>query len=202
METTIYTIDGKDFELRHYGVKGMKWGVRRYQNKDGSLTAKGRNRYGLDESGNLVKKSAGTRAFEALARSGYANQKKQQALYDTYGTEYNKRSADQWKREADANSESARRSFEVDKRIARDKKSFKADVKDFKKNGFGVDYEIDQIGQFKVTEYYNSRQEKLGKDYAERVLAQARKDNARVTLGTTAAVLGASVVAGILAEMG
>ena len=31
-------------ELYHYGVKGMKWGVRRYQNKDGSLTAAGKNR--------------------------------------------------------------------------------------------------------------------------------------------------------------
>ncbi len=28
--------------LMHYGVKGMKWGVRRYQNKDGSLTAEGK----------------------------------------------------------------------------------------------------------------------------------------------------------------
>lgn len=32
-------------ELYHYGVKGMKWGVRRYQNKDGSLTPAGKQRY-------------------------------------------------------------------------------------------------------------------------------------------------------------
>ena len=29
-------------ELYHHGIKGMKWGIRRYQNKDGSLTAKGK----------------------------------------------------------------------------------------------------------------------------------------------------------------
>lgn len=34
-----------EYELCHWGIKGMKWGVRRYQNKDGSLTAKGRKRY-------------------------------------------------------------------------------------------------------------------------------------------------------------
>ena len=34
-----------DLKLKHYGVKGMKWGVRRYQNKDGSLTPLGRIRY-------------------------------------------------------------------------------------------------------------------------------------------------------------
>lgn len=37
--------DWRDGELTHYGIKGMKWGVRRYQNKDGTLTAAGKNRY-------------------------------------------------------------------------------------------------------------------------------------------------------------
>ena len=32
-------------ELTHAGIKGMKWGVRRYQNKDGSLTPAGKKRY-------------------------------------------------------------------------------------------------------------------------------------------------------------
>lgn len=41
MEYEIYPVD----ELRHWGVKGMRWGVRRYQNRDGTLTPAGKKRY-------------------------------------------------------------------------------------------------------------------------------------------------------------
>ena len=35
-----------DSVIEHHGIKGQKWGVRRYQNKDGSLTEEGRKRFG------------------------------------------------------------------------------------------------------------------------------------------------------------
>lgn len=46
----------KLLELYHHGIKGQKWGVRRYQNPDGSLTAEGQKRYDRDVRENNAKK--------------------------------------------------------------------------------------------------------------------------------------------------
>lgn len=40
----IYNKDEKTGELYHYGIKGQKWGVRRYQNEDGTYTSEGLER--------------------------------------------------------------------------------------------------------------------------------------------------------------
>lgn len=45
-----WVIPDNDSDISHYGVKGMKWGVRRYQNDDGSLTSLGKRREELQNA--------------------------------------------------------------------------------------------------------------------------------------------------------
>ena len=42
----LFSMEGfKKDDLQHYGIKGQKWGVRRYQNPDGTRTPQGKQRY-------------------------------------------------------------------------------------------------------------------------------------------------------------
>ena len=59
-------------ELYHYGVLGMKWGVRRYQNKDGSLTKKGKKRL-AKEASNYYKQEAVKREQSSASRLSKIN---------------------------------------------------------------------------------------------------------------------------------
>ena len=46
-------------ELQHHGILGMKWGVRRYQNEDGSLTPAGQKRYNTMRDASAYAKARG-----------------------------------------------------------------------------------------------------------------------------------------------
>lgn len=66
----MYTWDDGTY-LAHHGIKGQKWGIRRFQNPDGTLTSEGRSRYGIkDRLQNIDKdrlKKIGTYAGAAVA---------------------------------------------------------------------------------------------------------------------------------------
>ena len=72
MDNTVYSD-----ELQHHGIRGMRWGVRRYQNKDGSLTKAGERRYNKEVE-SLKKETAKVKEQERIA----ANRKKTQAKID------------------------------------------------------------------------------------------------------------------------
>ena len=59
--------DLDDNYLEHHGILGMKWGIRRYQNADGSLTDAGRKRYGLGDPEYQRKK--GIKTTEEVAQT-------------------------------------------------------------------------------------------------------------------------------------
>lgn len=60
--------DGTDV-LVHHGIKGQKWGERRFQNDDGSLTVAGRQRYGVGTRLTNMGKNLGGLATRALAEN-------------------------------------------------------------------------------------------------------------------------------------
>ena len=63
----MWTYHYKD-ELYHHGVKGQRWGVRRYQNQDGSLTALGKKREAAKNGGDWRTKFANAKKARAKAK--------------------------------------------------------------------------------------------------------------------------------------
>lgn len=143
MESTVYTVSGKEFELMHYGVKGMKWGVRKKPEP-----------YIQDLGGGVTAKWPSKKAFKNAEK----------------------------------------------KRIKAEKKQFKDDVREARRKGLQFDYELDpRTGIMQIKQVYNSRGQKIGRDYAEKVMRRAAFEKTiSVYAGTAAATIGLVAVEAML----
>lgn len=82
---SIYDVASHDDEFYHWGIKGMKWGVRRYQNPDGSLTAAGKKHRSLgqvihDRKVHKKRVAAAAKARETREKNLKAEAKRKKAL--------------------------------------------------------------------------------------------------------------------------
>ena len=63
--TAIISAQERESSLTHYGIRGQKWGVRRFQNENGSLTEEGKKRYAVTKGG------VGNKKFERKVTSEF-----------------------------------------------------------------------------------------------------------------------------------
>ena len=89
-------------DLYHHGVKGQKWGIRRYQNDDGTLTLEGRKRYGVDNIADMSNEQR--KLYEQDRKEALKSAKediKRQGLKTNYATKSGMKNVDRLNRGAE-----------------------------------------------------------------------------------------------------
>lgn len=181
-------------ELYHYGVLGMKWGVRRFQNKDGSLTTAGKKKQIMDDSKAEMNKA---RVNKRIKNSAYNTAWKQGTSIRNTLT---KSRRDAYNNAIDNTAKAAR---EADKQYKQSKKSYKKAKSDFKEQKkidkfkkHGLDYNLDTAINvhnygYKAAKRIEDRikNKKMSRLKSEAIEAgRSSAKAAALTLGTVAAI--------------
>ena len=175
-------------ELYHHGILGMKWGVRRYQNPDGSYTAAGRKRYDIGPAEKATRSFKGNMhrvAAKVYDINAKAYKKSNKALSSMNAAERTKQlklaeAADKAKYEEAVARNKSKQDRKTEKAIKRTQKAIKSEKKDvdsYKKNydeltrRFGkanIDAQIAGIQTVSVAQIYSKGVDKT--DYGKREL--------------------------------
>ena len=176
-------MDDGSIKLVHHGIEGQKWGVRRFQNEDGSLTPAGRERYASKEDVDIAKKTF--KAVKKLNRSGGFYDSKGNKIYVTNDAVNDARSQYIMKKGsyiAGKKGENAEERFYT---------------REFTRKGLPGSIS-DATHNLRMTDLANNIAAKKGKGYTENIL---RKANNRLTaqfLAGTALTVGSIAVSAYL----
>lgn len=165
-------------ELYHFGKKGMKWGVRRYQNKDGTLTDAGKKRYSRDS------REQGFDKYDSDKGTYYRTSKKNGRSDNIADpNKYVRQDLERTKNVADAGANMSRTLKNITDKSIRNNKRKMMDLSDM------TDKEMrDQINRAMLERQYNDmfapRKSTRGREYVSKIL-----DNAGDVLAVTASAL-------------
>lgn len=193
--------------LVHHGIKGQRWGIRRYQNEDGTFTEEGKKRYGIEGDGQMSQE--GRRAYSAdRAKQDYKNAKEEHksALKNFNRKPMKGYTYEDWDRDREqiSNAFAKRELARANMKAARQNDPEKAKKAEFhsisssmmKNDDYGSGF--DAFGSQR--KFRETVAMKKGTEYANKAIRASKNKTIAVVAGSTAASLGAGVVAAIIAS--
>lgn len=192
MNNETYYVLTSTGELYHWGIKGQKWGVRRFQSKDGSLTAAGKKRYSnkeIRQDRETIRKelaSHGSSNLTGDAKKAYKeNQKLEEQMTDLW-VKYDFDPDDGGGGSTAADRKAGAKYMELSEKYAHNE-----DIIDAQRNKQVTQKLVEKYGEKRINQFKTAENVKTGAAVVAVVAAAPV-----MIVGGTAVVAGAAVAAG------
>jgi hypothetical protein len=173
----------EELYLEHHGIKGMKWGVRRFQNEDGSYTSAGKRRYDIKEA----------KANLKSAKKEFRQANRTQVKGLMAGRDYQRKVESRERKIQTAQNKIYDAQAALGRAKGGEKGELRAYTKMMRKTGLSGSA-TDSMNGRQATKLYDHIATKKGKDYAARVEKRAKGQLIGTIAASTAVVVGAQAL--------